>query len=424
MLGGLAGLGGLGAARPDQQYFPPSAGLAPGPRTNIRARQVIVIGGGASSGLFVYNGTPALGNPPVFSVVAPGVTADPFGNTVAAVMEAGSIGTNFMQVDQFGNLLLYSGGNLNIVLNPTKQGLFAYSPGAGLGNMVSSIAAAGGTDPYTNVYFQGATTYNKVGATYYATQCQGQITTIYTATSEAGPWTLGIQSKYDVTTGKWSFGPPGAPKLNIPDGVLAVNVESLAQLICSAGLQVTGGLTTDTEAISTAAATGAVLAITNTVTGTGTLIVATVAGASQRWFGGQVTGDTNNRITLATDASSNPQIGFGSGAASPDGFIKRTVANRVDVVGADLDIATLGRGLQINEGANARMGIATLVAGAAVVNNTTVTANTRIFLTPQATGGTVGAIRVSGRTPGTSFTIASNQAGDTSPVAWLMIEPG
>ena len=86
---------------------------------------------------------------------------------------------------------------------------------------------------------------------------------------------------------------------------------------------------------------------------------------------------------------------------------------------AVIDVA--GKGLQIKEGTNARMGTATLVAGVATVNNTSITANTRIFLTKEGTLSAV--IRVSARTPGTSFTITSGNNTDTSQVHWMLVEP-
>ena len=63
------------------------------------------------------------------------------------------------------------------------------------------------------------------------------------------------------------------------------------------------------------------------------------------------------------------------------------------------------------------------IAGSKVVANTRVTANSRIFLTPQADGGTPGSVRISARTPGTSFTISSSSGADTSVVAYEIIEP-
>lgn len=79
--------------------------------------------------------------------------------------------------------------------------------------------------------------------------------------------------------------------------------------------------------------------------------------------------------------------------------------------------------LKIKEGSNKRMGTATLTAGAATVNTTSVTANSRIFLTSNTDGGVVGFLRVSAISAGTSFTITSSSGTDTSTVAWLIVEP-
>ncbi|AEJ01289.1 hypothetical protein Nit79A3_1457 [Nitrosomonas sp. Is79A3] len=78
---------------------------------------------------------------------------------------------------------------------------------------------------------------------------------------------------------------------------------------------------------------------------------------------------------------------------------------------------------KVVEGSNAAMGVVTLVAGSKVVTNTRVTANSRIFLTSQADGGTPGSLRVSARTAGTSFTITSSSGSDTSVVAYMIVEP-
>ncbi len=87
-----------------------------------------------------------------------------------------------------------------------------------------------------------------------------------------------------------------------------------------------------------------------------------------------------------------------------------------------LNIGTAGGGLSVKEGANARSGTSVLVAGTVTVANTSVTANSRIQLTSQVDGGTPGFLRVSARTPGTSFTITSSSNTDTSTVAWFMVE--
>lgn len=84
---------------------------------------------------------------------------------------------------------------------------------------------------------------------------------------------------------------------------------------------------------------------------------------------------------------------------------------------------TVGGGFAIKEGTNARMGVATLSGGTVIVANTSVTSATRIFLS-----------RVSGASAnfgtltytvnaGTSFTVSSTNASDTSVVNWLLMEP-
>lgn len=82
------------------------------------------------------------------------------------------------------------------------------------------------------------------------------------------------------------------------------------------------------------------------------------------------------------------------------------------------------RGFGVVEGANARQGVVTLVGGTATVANTSVGAFSRIFLTSQVDGGTPGFLRVSSRVNGTSFTITSSSAADTSTVAYEIFEPG
>jgi hypothetical protein len=90
-----------------------------------------------------------------------------------------------------------------------------------------------------------------------------------------------------------------------------------------------------------------------------------------------------------------------------------------------IDVSGAGNGIKIAEGSNAKQGTLTLNGTTAVVvSNTSVTANSRIFLTTNLGAGTVGAPYVSARTPGTSFSVKSTIAGDTSTVAYFITEPG
>lgn len=120
--------------------------------------------------------------------------------------------------------------------------------------------------------------------------------------------------------------------------------------------------------------------------------------------------------------------GYGVVVDAPTGA--STINAAINATGDILDngnikLTTAGNGLYIKEGTNATMGVVTLVAGTATVSTTKVTANSRIFLTAQSLGTvTLGqGLAVSARSAGTSFTILSQSAVDTSVVAWHIFEP-
>lgn len=94
----------------------------------------------------------------------------------------------------------------------------------------------------------------------------------------------------------------------------------------------------------------------------------------------------------------------------------------------NLTYATAGT-ISITSGTNQRAGDATLVGGTVTVSNTTITANTRVYLQRKTAGGTLGA---GGYTytlsAGVSFTINSVDLGgvlsilDTSVVSYVLVE--
>jgi hypothetical protein len=63
-------------------------------------------------------------------------------------------------------------------------------------------------------------------------------------------------------------------------------------------------------------------------------------------------------------------------------------------------------------------GTADLSGGTATVTTDQVTTDALIYLTIQVPGGTPGAVYVSARTDGASFTITSTSGSDSSTVAW------
>jgi len=148
-------------------------------------------------------------------------------------------------------------------------------------------------------------------------------------------------------------------------------------------------------------------------------------------FHGQSTLNTmGGNVTLTGNAGDSILFKLGDDA----GVTKFEVQNasgaskwKVDSFGVvtqtgNLALDSVGNGIFIKEGTNATMGVATLVAGTVTVNNTGVTANSRIFLTHQNNAGTPGFVSITAKVVGTSFTITSSNAADTSDIAWIKFE--
>lgn len=157
------------------------------------------------------------------------------------------------------------------------------------------------------------------------------------------------------------------------------------------------------------------------VIGTNDAILNVSTAATDTAFSGQVTGDTFDRFRQRADG----RIDIGPGSGARDTNIYRSAA---DILATDDDFAikTAGKGLQVAEGSNAKMGVsAAMVAGTVTISTTAVTANSRIYLTPQTLGTVTrpAAVGVTARSAGTSFTITSSDATDTSTVAWMIVEP-
>lgn len=92
------------------------------------------------------------------------------------------------------------------------------------------------------------------------------------------------------------------------------------------------------------------------------------------------------------------------------------------VTASDLRVATVGKGLQIAQGSNAKAGVVTLVAGTATVSTTAVTASSYFLYNAQNVSGTAGQLSISAKTVGTSFVITSTSAADTRQIFWMIVE--
>jgi hypothetical protein len=109
----------------------------------------------------------------------------------------------------------------------------------------------------------------------------------------------------------------------------------------------------------------------------------------------------------------------------PYGAYGGLAVSGISTYGGDVSVKTAGRTFRIKEGANAAAGVVTLSAGSAVVVTSAVTNQSRIKLTPQSLGTITrpAAVGVTARISGTSFTIMSSAANDTSLVYWEIMEP-
>lgn len=133
---------------------------------------------------------------------------------------------------------------------------------------------------------------------------------------------------------------------------------------------------------------------------------------ANQWLQDLTTGVT----PLAADV-----IGTAQGA---DTVEKKISFTQIATLLRTLLYGTVGQGLSIKEGTNAKAGTSTLVGGTVTVLNNSVTANSRIKLSIQSLGTVIApkAIGISARVASTSFTILSADATDTSVIYWEINE--
>lgn len=147
---------------------------------------------------------------------------------------------------------------------------------------------------------------------------------------------------------------------------------------------------------------------------------------------------TFNTTTAATAIrlnGGNVFTGIGTDAAvgftfTPKGTAGLTLTTgTITITNGNLALGTAGKGITIKAGANARIGQATLVLGTIDVANTSVTANTRVFLTRSSINASpaLGVLEAV-VDPGVKFTInsydltAGVETDDVSVIDWTLIE--
>lgn len=268
-------------------------------------------------------------------------------------------------------------GNIGSLMSNTVTSTMFVKPG---GTGLQFLKADGTLDNNTYLTTSSASsTYAPLISPSFTTR----ITTPIVYGSSASGGTLSLSSTTNTTKGKILFGTSGYDEVNNRLGI-GNNAPAYA-------LDVTGMVQASTGFLSNGVCQLAQInGYTNFVAIYGKL--------------------SNGGVILGYNAGSNITATFNSSG--------------VDVSTGNITVSSAGKGLVIKGGANSRIGTATLSGGTVTVSNTTITANTRIFVTVQSLGTvtTMKAVGVTARVNGTSFTITSADNTDTSVVAWQLIE--
>jgi hypothetical protein len=147
-----------------------------------------------------------------------------------------------------------------------------------------------------------------------------------------------------------------------------------------------------------------------------------------RWFAGALPAEWEKAVVylrrklLDLESTLSALLGEAEGMAA---VLGREDTGDVTLLRGSLRIEATGAGLKVQSGGGAdRAGTAVLVAGTTTVNTTAAgpASTCLILLTGQTSSGVHGEITISARVVGTSFTILSNNAGDTRTVGWFIVE--
>ena len=143
-------------------------------------------------------------------------------------------------------------------------------------------------------------------------------------------------------------------------------------------------------------------------------------------------GCNSGQTPASSSFSSTTSLGYGTtvgaaggvaiGTDSSNNGATTSVANQIQLGTANHTVNFPGTMSIPTGGAAAIAGTGTLAAGTVTISTTAVTANSLIFLTDTASSLTnVGTLSVSSKTAGTSFTVKSANALDTSTFNWHII---
>lgn len=281
-----------------------------------------------------------------------------------------------------------------------------------------ALAAIGGTNEAMSIVSKGSGGLTLGNSSNGVTAISGSSVTIRGTSISAASGTLTMTPgrSNTATSIPWSFVGSTASTLsttveatNIYFNMTAIQTHTAGAITLQRDFRVTPTTHAGTSAMTiTDAATFSIDGCTNagtnmTITNSHGLYIPTiaVAGTVTNAYGITVAAPTNGAtINAAINASGDVLIASGN-----------------------LKLNTAGNGLLIKSGSNARIGTGTLSGGTLTVSNTSVTANTRVFLTDTTSGAltNVGQLTVV-TTAGTGFVVTSSNVLDTSTFNWLLVE--
>lgn len=258
-----------------------------------------------------------------------------------------------------------------------------------------------------------------------AVTCVGQITVVLTPTNTryfngAGYSLTGASSVNAFEySGTWNTsGNPTAFKVNITNTasgattkLMDLQASAVSQFsVSKAGDTVQKGLLTVTQLVVN---TGIIASTGYSLTGSSAVNMVDLAGT---WNTSGTPTAIKLNITNTGSNAASKLLDLQVGAATQ---FSVNVAGLVNTKAITMAVASL---FTVVAGTNTRAGNAVLVAGTVTVANTTVTANTLVMLTRKTSGGTLGTAITYTLAAGTSFTINSDSALDTSTFSYFLIE--
>jgi hypothetical protein len=203
-------------------------------------------------------------------------------------------------------------------------------------------------------------------------------------------------------------------------------ITASAALTSLGALALAGGTMTGNLTISTTGTTG--LTVTNTTApsssaGAGVTVGSPLPTATGQRLGFLLFSGTANAAGMFGFSTQAWTLGSAQGAQLQLAVTPNSSSTRTTAVLIDQDSSTTFNGkIKIPTGSNAQAGTGTLVGGTVTISTTAVTASSLIFVTDTSSTITnVGTLTVSSKSAGTSFTVTSTLALDTSTFNWLII---